>query len=69
MNPNNALFSEDRLKEVLNKPDYNNLDLKDTLGYIKGQIDVFVDGADQADDITMMIFKNKSIDYKGEEKG
>lgn len=69
MNPNNALFSEDRLKDVLNKPDYNNLDLKDTLGYIKGQIDVFVDGADQADDITMMIFKNKSIDYKGEEKG
>lgn len=55
-----ALYGDDRLINFLNKnmetPD------KELLEGIKGNIDEFVEGADQFDDITMLV-----LDYKGEE--
>jgi sigma-B regulation protein RsbU (phosphoserine phosphatase) len=52
MNSDRELFSESRLLETLKK--YKNHAPKELLSAIKGAIDIFEDGADQADDITML---------------
>ncbi|MDR0311103.1 MAG: SpoIIE family protein phosphatase, partial [Acidobacteriota bacterium] len=50
-----ALFSEQRLLEALHK--YADYPPKELLSAIKSEIDVFVNGAEQADDITMLALK------------
>lgn len=50
-----ALFTEPKLLEVANK--YKSNEIKDFLTNIKNEIDLFSDGAEQADDITMLILK------------
>jgi sigma-B regulation protein RsbU (phosphoserine phosphatase) len=55
MNPKMELFSEQRLVDVLNKN--KNVSLRRLLGAVKKEIDRFRDGADQADDITMLTLK------------
>lgn len=49
------LFTEARLLDVANK--YESCEIKDFLTNIKYEIDFFSDGAEQADDITMLILK------------
>jgi len=54
-----TLYGEDRLLSYLNKNKENNLN--DTIIGVKEDIDLFIDGADQFDDITMLTIK-----FKGE---
>jgi sigma-B regulation protein RsbU (phosphoserine phosphatase) len=54
-NPADDLFGDAKLLEVANKQESG--DLKDFLARIKTEIDVFADGAEQADDITMSVMK------------
>ena len=54
-----TLYGEDRLLEYLNK--HKKDSIKEILNGIKKDIDTFIDGAEQADDITMLI-----IDYQGD---
>jgi len=55
MNANSELFSESRLLEALNKN--KNLPPKELLKAIKQEVDIFADGTEQADDITMVALK------------
>lgn len=57
------LYGEERLLNRLNKD--KDLPLKDILCGIKNDIDTFVKGAPQFDDITMLMLK---INKKGEEE-
>ncbi len=58
MNPNNKLFTEARLLEIISAKGGG--DLKELLYAVKLGIDEFASGAEQADDITML-----SLRYKG----
>jgi sigma-B regulation protein RsbU (phosphoserine phosphatase) len=53
VNRDEALFSEQRLLDVANKHQTDNLG--EFLASIKTEIDLFADGAEQADDITMLV--------------
>jgi len=55
MNRKNELFGENRLHHAANK--YINSPINDLLNAIKFEIDVFVQGAQQADDITMLTLR------------
>jgi len=57
VNPNDDLFEEPRLLEAANN--YPNLPLKEFAASIMQEIDKFADGADQADDITMLALRFK----------
>ncbi len=57
MNPERQQFSETRLLEAVEL--YKDLDLKDFALSIKSNIDEFAEGAEQADDITMLVLKYK----------
>jgi sigma-B regulation protein RsbU (phosphoserine phosphatase) len=56
-NPKEALFGQSRLTEAVDKG--ANLPLKDFTDEIKSEIDKFADGAEQADDITMLVLRYK----------
>lgn len=56
-----ALYGEERLLKYLNAN--KGLNLQNTLAGVQIDIDKFIEGADQFDDITML-----SIEYRGEEK-
>lgn len=60
VNNENTLFSEPRLLDVANK--YMDMTLREFSLSIKREIDLFAEGAEQADDITML-----SLRYLGEE--
>jgi len=55
MNNDNDLFNEDRLLRCLEKCETEKTD--EILHYVKKEIDVFADGAEQADDITMLALR------------
>jgi sigma-B regulation protein RsbU (phosphoserine phosphatase) len=55
VNGQDALFGEKRLIEAVNV--YNGLPLKEFTDAIKQEIEKFADGAEQADDITMLVLK------------
>lgn len=57
VNRNNDLFSDKKLLSDINK--YKDCTLNELLMYIKGEIDKFAEGAEQADDITMLALKIK----------
>jgi len=61
LNPENELFSEERLMDIAEKS--KNCSLKEFTVSVKTEIDAFARGAEQADDITMLVMK-----YKGGEK-
>ncbi|MCL2221633.1 MAG: SpoIIE family protein phosphatase [Oscillospiraceae bacterium] len=63
MNPAKELFSDPYLLEVANK--YKDENLKEFLGNIKKEIDIFADGAEQADDITMLVLEIKKKEKVG----
>lgn len=53
----NELFGEERLLEAINQT--VNMDAPETIEFVRSQIDRFVNGADQFDDITMLEFIRK----------
>jgi len=59
MNGGKELFGEDRLTESLGKCHTDNT--QDILHFVKREIDNFTDGAEQADDITMLALKINDV--------
>ena len=57
LNPENELFSEARLMDIADKS--KNGSLKEFTVSVKTEIDAFARGAEQADDITMLVMKYK----------
>jgi sigma-B regulation protein RsbU (phosphoserine phosphatase) len=57
VNKENELFGEERLVQVLNKTD--DMSCMEMLPFIKNEIDTFADGAEQFDDITMLVLDIK----------
>jgi sigma-B regulation protein RsbU (phosphoserine phosphatase) len=55
VNNENELFTDPKLLDVANK--YLDLPLKDFTVAIKNEVDNFANGAEQADDITMLVLK------------
>jgi len=55
MNMENELFSDPRLIEKANQ--YTECSVKEFIGKIKEEVDTFANGAEQADDITMLALK------------
>jgi sigma-B regulation protein RsbU (phosphoserine phosphatase) len=55
VNRKEELFTDPKLLETANK--YKDSNIYDLLTDIKSEIDIFADGAEQADDITMLIIK------------
>jgi len=60
-NPQEELFGDQRLLDTLNRDDLFDLDVKDLAHAVRHEIDVFAGGAQQADDITIMV-----LSYKGQ---
>ncbi len=60
LDPNEELFGEDRLKAALNRDEAKELKMNELLPYIRAALRNFADGAEQADDITML-----GITYRG----
>lgn len=63
MNLEEELFTDQRLKEALNR--HRELDLKELLASMKQEIDQFANGAKQADDITMLALRINEGKRKG----
>lgn len=61
MNPSGELFSKERLQNILNRPSTLKLKITDVIKHMRSEIDKFADGAERADDITMLAFKDFSI--------
>lgn len=59
LNNEKELFGEDRLIERLNREDAKKMDLHQLLKYIRRELADFAEGAEQADDITMLAFEYK----------
>ena len=59
MNTSQDLFSEERLQEALNA--YKECEPKELLANIKREINAFANGAEQADDITMLALKINQV--------
>lgn len=58
LNKEETLYGEDRLENRLNRPEVLEKEaMEDIVSYIKKDIRVFSDGAEQADDITIMALK------------
>ena len=64
MNKENKLFSEERLYNILNTNEYKKISLKDLILNLRKKIDTFSNGAERADDITMLALKNFNIEGK-----
>ncbi len=56
-NRNGDLYSEPRLLQAINHINYEDRSLEELLKEIKTNMDFFVNGAEQADDITMLVLK------------
>ena len=63
-NINSELFSEKRLKTILNDPHTKRLDITRILEKVKNEIDLFSTGTKQSDDITMLLLKYTKHDFK-----
>jgi hypothetical protein len=64
INNREEAYGYERMIEALNNNEF--LPLQELLPAVKEDIDSFVDGADQFDDITMLGFKYHGLDAKGE---
>lgn len=64
MNDKNELFSDSALYDTLNNMLVETMSLKSILKKIREKLDEFAEGAPRSDDITRLIFRNKSIEYK-----
>lgn len=61
MNTDGNLFTEKRLKSILNRDDVKKLSIKDMIESLKSEVSKFSVGTEQADDITMLAFKDFTI--------
>ena len=61
MNNEKALFGNDRLENILNNFDIKNMTVKDLIIKLRKEIDIFAEGAERVDDITMLALKNFDI--------
>jgi sigma-B regulation protein RsbU (phosphoserine phosphatase) len=59
VNQEDELFTDPRLLETANR--YLDMPLKEFTVAIKNEIDKFADGAEQADDITMLVLRYKGL--------
>lgn len=59
-NPAEELFGDDRLLDILNRGDVANMPLETLVGYVRSEVNQFSDGAQQADDITIL-----ALSYRG----
>lgn len=64
LNPEEELFGEDRLRDALNDDRGRELRVSELLPYVRSALEEFAQGAEQADDITML-----GITYWGPGKG
>ena len=64
LDPDEQLFGEDRLRDALNNERGRELRVSELLPYVRSALEDFAQGAEQADDITML-----GITYRGLEKG
>ena len=64
LDPNEQLFGEDRLRDALNNERGRELRVSELLPYVRSALEDFAQGAEQADDITML-----GITYRGPGKG
>lgn len=64
LNPQQELYGEARLKDALNSPEGRTANVHDLLPYIRRELSAFADGAEQADDITML-----GLTYQGPSRG
>ena len=56
LNPNNELYGEKRLRDCLNRSD-KSLSVEELLTCVRNDVNSHVNGADQSDDITMLVLK------------
>ena len=63
---NNNLYGEERLLAALKKDEVKTLNPKELLNFVNDDVECFVDGAAQFDDITMlgMVFKSNTMEGK-----
>lgn len=62
LNKNAEFYGDSRLKELLNKENVKDLSMNKLLKFIRDNLAEFAEGADQADDITMLGFQfNKKL--------
>ncbi len=57
LNRKEELYGDDRLMETLNRPETAAMSLDELVAYMKADIASFADGAEQADDITMLVME------------
>ena len=55
VNRQKELFTDPRLLKTANR--HKDVDLNEFIAHLKAEIDMFADGAEQADDITLLILK------------
>ncbi len=60
LNPNDELYGEERLINCLNRSD-KNLPIEELLAFVRTDVNTHVDGAEQSDDITMLVLKINEI--------
>ncbi len=61
-NKNNELYSEKRLYDIISNPEVKKMSVEDMVKCIRKSIDEFANGAERADDITMLAFRNFTIE-------
>lgn len=66
LNPREELYSEARLKAFVNSGRLDGCTLEEQLHLLRQELAVFADGAQQADDITMLILR---LNEKGDQNG
>ena len=66
LNPNNVLYSEERLKVFFKGADLVGKSLEEQLKLLHGDIAAFAAGAEQADDITMLLLRINKITGRDE---
>jgi len=70
LNPAEELFGDDRLYETLNRQTISDMGLQELVGYVRNEMEAFTAGAEQADDITMMVLSfDQKMDRRSNEHG
>ncbi|MDO4574066.1 MAG: SpoIIE family protein phosphatase [Planctomycetia bacterium] len=60
VNPQKQLYRDDRLQDVLNSEAGKGLSLAETLKFVRDDIRAYAEGAEQSDDITMLVLERRS---------
>ena len=57
LNRKEELYGDDRLIETLNRPETREMSIDELVTYMKADLASYADGAEQADDITMLVLE------------